>query len=221
MKWEHTIKGGLPVGGGDDHPVVNLNWQDAAAFCEWLSKKEGIDYRLPTDQEWSCAVGIGEREPKDATPEALTMEFPGEYPWGREWPPPKGAGNFADAAYHEKFPNEKSIEGYSDGFPTTSPVRSFPPNKLGIYDLVGNVWQWCRTGITPATNSGCCAADLSTVMSPPNFSPAGGSACRRKPVSSIMASVVWRRRCRKPPLKILLRKAAAVSPGWAQGGISF
>jgi formylglycine-generating enzyme required for sulfatase activity len=142
--WKSASRSGMPVGGGDDHPVVSVSWEDAGAFCAWLSKKEGRTYRLPTDEEWSYAVGIGDREAKGVTPQQLESKIGNEYPWGKEWPPPKGAGNFSDSSYRDKFPGEKGIEGYTDGFPTTSPVMSFTPNRLGIYDLGGNVWQWCR-----------------------------------------------------------------------------
>jgi formylglycine-generating enzyme required for sulfatase activity len=142
--WKNAKKAGTPVGGGDDHPVVSVSWEDAEAFCEWLGRKEGRTYRLPTDEEWSYAVGIGDREAKGVTPEQLASKIGNEYPWGKEWPPPKGAGNFRDSSHRDKFPGEESIEGYTDGFPTTSPVMSFTPNKLGIYDLGGNVWQWCQ-----------------------------------------------------------------------------
>lgn len=125
-----------------DHPVVNVSWEDATAFCSWLSRKEGREYRLPTDHEWSCAVGIGAVEDLARAPLAKSMEHEDMFPWGSQWPPPRGAGNFADSSALKAHPSWRTLEGYDDGFPDTAPVGSFTPNRLGIYDLAGNVWEW-------------------------------------------------------------------------------
>ena len=122
----------------DTHPVVRVNWDDANAFCEWLTKKElaegkikaGQKYRLPTDAEWSVAVGLGQE--KGNTPEEKSRGVKDVYPWGKEWPPPKGAGNY-----------------FMDEFDYTSPVGSFAANKLGLYDMGGNVWEWCEDKDSP------------------------------------------------------------------------
>lgn len=127
-----------------NHPVVNVTWQEAIAFCKWLSDKEHKDgalpantiYRLPTDLEWSVAVGLAEESGKN--PEARDMGVPDVYPWGNQWPPPAGAGNYTG----EETGSDVAIKGYDDGFAWTSPVGSFPPNKYGLYDMGGNVWQW-------------------------------------------------------------------------------
>ena len=74
------------------HPVVQVSWEDAVAFCVWLSKKEGRQYRLPTDAEWSVAVGLGVE--KGSTPYEKALKVAG-YPWGDAWPPPRGAGNYS------------------------------------------------------------------------------------------------------------------------------
>lgn len=145
--WRHPSDAGVPVSERDDHPVVNVSWNDAHAFCAWLTKKEGRKYRLPTDHEWSIAVGIGDREDLSATPQTLSDKLWDIYPWGSAWPPPKNAGNFADSAAWEKLPGKElngKIEGYDDGYATTSPVMSFTPNALGIYDLSGNVYELCE-----------------------------------------------------------------------------
>ncbi|MBS0208005.1 MAG: serine hydrolase [Planctomycetes bacterium] len=142
--WKDVKLGSRTASAGDDHPVVNVSWDDATAFCEWLSKKEGRKYRLPTDREWSIAVGIGDQEPVGGvTPESLSGKVPEVYPWGRQWPPTKGAGNYADEECRTQYPQEKIVAGYADGFAITSPVMSFPPNELGIHDLGGSVWEWC------------------------------------------------------------------------------
>jgi formylglycine-generating enzyme required for sulfatase activity len=118
------------------HPVVGVTWHDARAFCAWLTRKEqeqgrlthAQTYRLPTDAEWSRAVGQG------------------KYPWGDTWPPPAGAGNYAgEEAKDADWPaNSGIIAGYRDGFPRTAPVGNFAPNPYGLFDMGGNVWEWCE-----------------------------------------------------------------------------
>jgi len=128
-----------------DHPVVNVSWDQAIAFCDWLTEKEHKEkilpanqfYRLPTDLEWSKAVGLPEET--ESTPEKRDMDVPGVYPWGTQWPPPPGAGNYTG----EETGPDSSIKGYNDGYSWTSPVGSFAANKYGLYDMGGNAWQWC------------------------------------------------------------------------------
>ncbi len=128
----------------DTHPVVRVNWNDANAFCAWLTKKElaegkikaGQKYRLPTDAEWSVAVGLGKE--KGNTPEEKQSGIKGVYPWGKGYPPPKGAGNYF-----------KSLK--VDKFEYTAPVGSFAANKLGLHDMGGNVWEWCEDKYRPTS----------------------------------------------------------------------
>jgi formylglycine-generating enzyme required for sulfatase activity len=132
-KWENPEWRNVPVSNGDDDPVVMVNWYDANAFCEWLSAVESNknqdteNYRLPTKEEWSAAAG------------------PNVFPWGDDWPPPAGSGNYADRTAEEKFGADvvPSIPGYNDGFATTSPVKSFAANRFGLFDLGSNVQEWC------------------------------------------------------------------------------
>ena len=122
---------------GPEHPVVKVSWDDAKAFCAWLTAKERKDgligdnqsYRLPTDAEWSVAVGL--TEASGGTPKDKYMKVAGVYPWGTTWPPPDGAGNYGSSLK-------------VDTYEYTSPVGSFSANRFGLYDLGGNVWQWCE-----------------------------------------------------------------------------
>jgi len=116
-------------------PAVKVSWFDAIAFCKWLTEKEHNEnliedkqaYRLPTDLEWSMAVGLTNEN--GATPEARDGKIKNEFPWGKQWPPPNGAGNYNVAAGRRRG--------------GTKPVGSFKPNSIGLYDLGGNVWEWC------------------------------------------------------------------------------
>ncbi|NBV21587.1 MAG: hypothetical protein EBS05_06640 [Proteobacteria bacterium] len=119
------------------HPAVNVSWDDARAFCKWLTEKEfragrigeRDSYRLPTDLEWSAAVDLGKET--GATPAERDGKIRDVYPWGKDWPPPKNVGNYDG-------------ELRRDDFDYTSPVGSFPANRHGLHDLGGNVWEWCQ-----------------------------------------------------------------------------
>ncbi len=112
----------------DEHPVVNVSYNDAVAFCDWLSgKRDGRVYRLPTEAEWeyACRGGSDSLYSNGDEPDALAT-----------------IGNVADASAKAKFANWKTIAG-NDGYVFTSPVGRFQPNKYGVFDMTGNVWEWC------------------------------------------------------------------------------
>ena len=105
----------------DDHPVVNVSYEDAVAFAKWLSKKESRLYSLPSEAEWEFACrGVRGESSSDSTP----------YWFGQE------ISQLQDYANIEG-------QGHKDEFAETSPVGSFQPNPFGFYDMHGNVWEWC------------------------------------------------------------------------------
>jgi formylglycine-generating enzyme required for sulfatase activity len=132
---------------GDDHPVVRVTWEDAALYCNWLSKQESLPpvyetsagrvvaihplatgYRLPTEAEWAWAARFaGDDEAR-------------KYVWGDTLPVASEAANFADLSAGDLA--EGTVPGYNDHFPATAPVGSFPPNPMGLFNLGGNVAEW-------------------------------------------------------------------------------
>jgi formylglycine-generating enzyme required for sulfatase activity len=129
--WRHPFGPRSSIDGKSRHPVMLVSWRDAQAFCQWLSKKERKTYRLPTEAEWEYAC----RGPQSKL-----------YPWGDELPPKSLVGNLADKTALEKY-GEKGLEflpGYDDHYAETAPVGSFKPNGFGLYDMVGNVAEWCH-----------------------------------------------------------------------------
>ena len=114
------------------HPVVHVSHNDAVEFCKWLSKLEGGTYRLPTEAEWEYAAGGGQRHFR--------------YAWGDKLPKEK-VENLSDEVAAKAFnwtKNEKNVYlNYDDGYAYTSPVGVFSANLFGLYDMTGNVSEWC------------------------------------------------------------------------------
>lgn len=118
MKWDN-----VPWTIADNQPVVFVSWNDAQAFCRWLSRKEKRNYRLPSEAEWEMGCRGG----------SAWVRFP----WGDRLPGDKDM-NFGDG--NPKLP--ESLTTVNDGYEYVAPVGSFPPNGFGLYDMDGNVMQW-------------------------------------------------------------------------------
>jgi len=181
--WKAPLIDGKPLVQGDDHPVVAVSWEDATAFCAWLTKKEGRTYRLPSEHEWNLAVVDKLDDPKAISPADLAKKIAPQNPWGTG--SAEKGGNY---------------EGSTDGYAGTAPVMSFLPNHLGIFDLGGNAWEWCDGWFAPDQKervlrgcgyrnfggflkSGNRQATVSSFRAPPR-----GDSARRVPGFRIMAA---------------------------------
>lgn len=112
----------------DDHPVVNVTWNDAVAMARWLSKTEGKTYRLPTEAEWEYACRAGTRTRYHSGDDPLSL---------------LQVANIFDADAQKNWPRWASfaLAGH-DGAAFTAPVGSFAPNAFGLHDMHGNAWEW-------------------------------------------------------------------------------
>jgi formylglycine-generating enzyme required for sulfatase activity len=112
----------------DEHPVVNVSWNDTQAFISWLSRTEGKSYRLPTEAEWeyACRAGTKTKYIGGDDPETLAA-----------------FANVADGTAKAKYAWLTTITA-RDGYIYTAPVGQFRPNAFGLYDMHGNVWEWCQ-----------------------------------------------------------------------------
>ena len=121
--WRHPGGSRSDLDGLDDHPVVHVSWNDAVAYCRWAGR------RLPTEAEWEFASRGGLEGAR--------------YPWGNDL---RDDGAWRCNIWQGQFPG---VNTEDDGYLTTAPVRSFEPNGFGLWQTVGNVWEWCADWFGP------------------------------------------------------------------------
>lgn len=121
--WRQPEGAGSSIDRRREHPVVHISWNDTSAYCRWIGG------RLPTEAEWELA-GRGGLERS-------------VYPWGDEF---KVNGKFRANIFQGRFPE---VDTGEDGFKGTCPAEHFEPNGLGLFNCVGNVWEWCADWFSP------------------------------------------------------------------------
>jgi formylglycine-generating enzyme required for sulfatase activity len=121
--WKHPQGRSSDIKGKEDYPVVHISWDDAMAYCKWSGK------RLPTEAEWEWAARGGLNDNK--------------YPWGNE---DIEAGKPKANTWQGSFPDKNTNK---DRFYNAAPIKSFSPNQYGLYDMAGNVWEWCSDWYRP------------------------------------------------------------------------
>jgi len=130
VTWKCDVSGNIRSTSEYDHPVINISWNDAKAYCEWLSSKTGKKYSLPTEAQWEYACRAGTTAPFNA-------------------------GNClssTQANYNGNYPYASCSKGDYKG--KTLPVDSYAPNAWGLYNMHGNVWEWCADYCNYETGKG-------------------------------------------------------------------
>lgn len=117
----------------DRHPVVQISWNDAKAYCKWLTDHDRANYRLPTEAEWEYACRAGTQT---------------RFASGDDESSLKGSANLADGALNN-YQAIRWASAWDDGHAFTAPVGQFKPNAFGLYDMHGNVWEWCSDWYDP------------------------------------------------------------------------
>lgn len=139
---------------GPDQPVAGVTWEDAAAFCRWLTQVTGVPHNLPSEAQWEAAARGG------------LLGRP--YPWGAALPEAAGV-------FRANLRNDRTAK---DGYMLTAPVGSFPANGYGLYDMAGNVSEWCLDRYVPVAAAGPFKPGLLRLLKGGSwFSPARELRC--------------------------------------------
>jgi len=138
--WRHPEGLSSDLEGKEKHPVVHIAYEDALAYCDWAGK------RLPTEAEWEYASLGGSSQTR--------------FQWGDELNP---NGNYLANFFQGDFPHSSRA---LDGYESTAPVASFPANKHGLYDMIGNVWEWTSDYYRPDTKKQYAAMDVKACQNP-------------------------------------------------------
>ena len=153
--WRHPEGPKSNIDGKDDYPVIQVSWEDARAYASWAGK------RLPTEAEWEYAARGGKSS-------AI-------YPWGDQ---PIDQGELKANCWQGHFPNENTMK---DHFARSAPVMTYPPNGYGLYDMAGNVWEWCSDWYRSDYYTICAQKGIVTDPKGPQspFDPDEPSAAKR------------------------------------------
>ncbi len=132
-EWMACVQAGACVWNGSgldtvpNHPVATVSWDEVKQYLAWLSRRTGRQYRLPSEAEWEYAARAGSET---------------QYPWGNIEAAVCTHANVLDSSGRKANPDWTWSVGCDDGFARAAPVGSFPPNDWGLYDVIGNVWEW-------------------------------------------------------------------------------